>query len=542
MAKTYSLYTFFILFVLLFASSCGVENEPDYILTTEAVPAEAGTVVQSAGENSDNKSIKISAKANEHWEFVGWAGDLSGTSDSTVFVFMNQDREIQALFEKVDYPVTINVEGEGNVSTEVVSQKSTTEEFQHATVLRLVAEPIPGWKLSEWSGDATGSENEVEVVVDGPVEVTATFERIDYELVINVEGEGEVTQEFVLPKTTSSEYPFETMVQLTAVATEGWELESWSGDATGSDEAVMIEMDGNKEVTVRFERIQYSVNVQINGSGTYITNVVFSPDGSSSSDTQFTFGSVIKIEAIPGTNWSFTGWSGDVSSSNSSFEILIDGDKNFELDFLPFKPNSSILQLGDSITKGAPYSYRFLLYHLLQNANLKFQYVGTQNSNPASYPGEWDQTHESYDGVDTKYVADNISALSAGYNVDTVLLHIGTNDIISIVNSNGSSANLSASVNNVITIIDNLRAKNPFVKIYLAKILPMQGNQANQLVQSWNQNLESLAQTRTTAQSPIRTVDMFSGIPDSGLDDGIHPKEETSRIMARRWFDALTAF
>lgn len=542
MAKTYSLYTFFILLVLLFASSCGVENEPDYILTTQAVPAEAGTVIQSAGGNPDSKAIKISAKANEHWEFIGWAGDLSGTSDSTVFVFMDQNREIQALFEKVDYPVTIHVEGEGNVSTELVSQKTTTEEFQHASVLRLVAEPTPGWRLSEWSGDASGSENEVEVVVDGPVEVTATFERIDYELIINIEGEGEVTQEFVLPKTTSSEYPFETVVQLTAEPETGWEIESWSGDASGSEETVMIEMDGNKEVTVQFKRTQFSVNIQINGSGTFITNVIFSPEDNIASDTQFPFGSVVNIQALPETNWSFTGWSGDKVSTNSGIEILIDGNKNLVLDFLPFKPNSGILQLGDSITKGAPYSYRFLLYHLLSNANLKFQYVGTQNSNPASYPGEWDQSHESYDGVDTKYIADNISTLSAGYTTDTVLLHIGTNDIISIVNSNGSSAALSSSVNNLISIIDQLRAKNPFVRIYLAKILPMQGVQANQLVQSWNQNLQSIAETRTTAQSPIRIVDMNSGITEEGLDDGIHPKEETSRIMARRWFDALTAF
>lgn len=542
MAKSYSLYTFLILFALLFAISCGVDSNPGYVLTTTAVPEEAGVVSQSLGQNNDGNAIQITATANEHWVFVGWAGDLTGVNQPTVYVSMDRNRNIQALFEKVDYPVTIHVEGEGDVTTEVISQKSTTEEFQHETVLRLTAEPIPGWKLSEWSGDASGSDNEIEVVVDGPVEITATFERIDYKLIINIEGEGEVQQEFVLPKMTTTEYPFETIVQLTAVADSGWELEEWSGDASGTEETITIEMDGDKEITVRFAPILFSVNVEINGSGSYMTEVLFSPVDNVTSDTRFPFGSVVKIQALPGTDWSFSGWSGDRVSTNSSIEILIDGDKNLVLDFLPFKPNSNVLQLGDSITNGAPFTYRFHLYHLLVNVNLKFQHVGTQSSNPASYAGQWDQTHESYDGADTKYLADNISTWLAGYHPDVVLLHIGTNDVIDIINSNQSSQNLSTSASNVISIIDRLRERNPLVKIYLAKILPMEGAQARQVIQSWNQNLQSIADTRTTAQSPIRIVDMYAGIADSDLRDGIHPTEETARVMARRWFDTLTIF
>lgn len=544
--KKYFIYPFFILLAFLFASSCGVENETDYVLTTKAVPEESGTVTQSAAENRDGKAILITANANEHWEFVGWAGDLSGTNQKSVYVTMDRNREIQALFEKVEYPVTIHVEGEGSVRTEVVSEKSTTEDFQHATVLRLIAEPTPGWKISEWTGDASGSENEVEVVVDGPVVVTATFERIDYELIINIEGEGDVTQEFVLPKTISSDYPFETMVQLTAVAANGWEFASWNGDASGSEETVMIEMDGNKEITVRFEPKLFSVNVKINGSGSYVTSVLFSPVDNVSSNTQFAFGSVVKIQALPGTGWSFAGWSGDRVSTGSSVEILIDGDKNLVLDFLPFAPNSKILQLGDSITNGAPYSYRFGLYGLLTEKALKFQNIGSQFRFTLGSSGNWDANHEGHDGAKTDFINSELPGWLSTYTADIVLIHLGTNDITTLTQSGGNSSQLGTSLNNITSIINQLRNDNPNVKIYLAMILPidvpnLNRDTVNDMVSVWNSNLVSIANSNTTAASPIKIVDMNSGFNRFSLIDGIHPTQATAFEMAQRWFNAIVS-
>lgn len=547
MVKKYTLHSVLILIALFFVSSCGVENERDYLLTTSAVPAEAGTVTQTNGQNKDRKAIRITATANEHWEFVGWAGDLSGTNESTVFVNMDQNRDIQALFEKVDYPVTIHIEGEGNVSTDVVSQKSTTEEFQHATVLKLTAEPIPGWRLSEWSGDASGTENEVEVEVDGPVEVTATFVRIDYELIINIEGDGKVTQDFVLPQMTTTEYPFETSVQLTAVPDEGWDFEEWSGDVSGSDENITIEMDGDKEITANFTPQQFSVNVDVNGSGTFVTSVLFSPQENTGSDTQFAFGSVVRIEALPQSGWSFSSWSGDRESSSRFIEIVIDGNKNFTLDFLPFAPNSRILQLGDSITNGNPYSYRFGLYSLLSEKALQFDNIGTQTKFTLGSSGSWDAEHEGHNGAKTDFFETELPGWMQLYTADIALIHIGTNDITTLVQAGEKPVQLTSSLNNVSSMISQLRSANANVKIYLATILPIDVPNLNkasldEMLSVWNSNLISIANTQTTAASPIKIVDMNSGFSKLDLIDGIHPTEATTLEMARRWFNALTSF
>lgn len=242
----------FILGLLLISISCTTENTPVYTLSTSVEPAEAGTLSPTTAQAEEGESIQITATPNEHWEHVGWTGDLTGTTESTVFVFMDKDRNVTALFEKVDYPVTINVEGEGNVNTEIISQKSTTEEFPHASVIKLTAEPATGWEFIEWGGEVEGNDPEIEIEVGGPIEVTATFERIDYKLILNITGQGEVTQTILPATTTETEYPFETLVQLNAIPAQNWEFAEWSGEVSGTDPEIIVDMQNEKVINALF--------------------------------------------------------------------------------------------------------------------------------------------------------------------------------------------------------------------------------------------------------------------------------------------------
>lgn len=69
-------------------------------------------------------------------------------------------------------------------------------------------------------------------------------------LTISIEGQGEVIQEVVQPKTT--DYLYGTQVQLSAVPEAKWAFSSWSGDTTATQETIMIEVDGEKELTATF--------------------------------------------------------------------------------------------------------------------------------------------------------------------------------------------------------------------------------------------------------------------------------------------------
>ena len=246
------IYLLLIIFLLISINNCSTESTPVYQLTTSAEPSEAGTVTPESAEAEEGDSIQITANVNEHWVFDRWSGDYSGT-ENPASILMDVDKNVTALFVKQEYPLTIEVEGEGKVSQRVIQQKST--DYPHGTLVELKPVPSEGWEFKSWSGDITSSDEVIEVTVDGGMNVTVTFERIDYPLTITIEGEGTVEQEVVQSKTT--EYPFETVVQLTPIPSEGWRFVEWGGDLSGDEVPITITITEEKNVTVTFEPLFY---------------------------------------------------------------------------------------------------------------------------------------------------------------------------------------------------------------------------------------------------------------------------------------------
>jgi len=102
------------------------------------MPSEGGTVSPAQGEYDDGTMVEITATASEGWAFQGWQGDHSG-SQNPVSVLMNGDKQVTAQFAQRTYPLTISIEGEGNVVEEIVQDKST--DFEEGTVVELTADP-----------------------------------------------------------------------------------------------------------------------------------------------------------------------------------------------------------------------------------------------------------------------------------------------------------------------------------------------------------------------------------------------------------------
>src|SRR5690554_820140 len=127
--------------------------------------------------------------------------------------------------------------------------------YKKGTVVTLLAEPADGWKFSGWKGDLTGNDNPATVTMDADKSVTAVFEEIEpplkYVLTINIEGEGDVTQEIVA-SADGTEYEAGTRVMLTAKPADGWAFFHWGGDLTGNDNPAAVTMDADKSVTAVF--------------------------------------------------------------------------------------------------------------------------------------------------------------------------------------------------------------------------------------------------------------------------------------------------
>jgi hypothetical protein len=191
-----------------------------------------------------------------------------------------------------------------------------------------------------------------------------------------------------------------------------------------------------------------------------------------------------------------------------------------------------ILPLGDSITDsyaGRP-SYRRTLWKLLVDAGYTVDFVGNETTtNIDSSFQDFDLNHEGHPGWEAGDIDDQINEWLTNISPDIVLLHIGTNDL-----DRGQS--YQSTLNEIDSLIQKLRIKNPNMVIFMAKIIPMR----NLDTASFNALLDQFVVQRTTNSSPIFIVDQYTGF-DANTDnyDNYHPNEIGENKIATKWFEAL---
>lgn len=237
--------TLFILISGIIVYSCGTESTPVYTLTSNVEPSEAGSISQSAAEAEEGESIQVTANANQHWVFNGWQGDLSG-SQNPASVVMDRNKSLTARFVKRDYPLTINIEGSGEVKEEVVTARTT--EYQHGTLVQLTAEPEDSWVFYEWSGGLNGNDNPETIEVDEGKEVTSIFKSIEDLLLIEITGEGTVD----IRQESFENNPSRRNITLSSDPSENWQFLKWDGDIESEEDVLDISLNSVIELTAMF--------------------------------------------------------------------------------------------------------------------------------------------------------------------------------------------------------------------------------------------------------------------------------------------------
>ena len=235
-----------LLFSLILYSSCTKE----YTLNVTVSPPEGGSVSPNMGTYKDGSSVSVVATPAGEYEFSRWSGDESGTSNVLNFQ-MNGNKNIVAQFVKRKYSLTINTQGEGTVSEQLISSGKSTD-YSSGSVVKLTANPSAGYYFSGWSGDVTGDTNPIEVNIDKPKTITAKFEKQSYALEVKIEGEGTVSEEIVATG-KSTDYLYGTTVRLTPTPNEGWDFIKWKEDHTGEENPLEITISGPTNITANFE-------------------------------------------------------------------------------------------------------------------------------------------------------------------------------------------------------------------------------------------------------------------------------------------------
>jgi lysophospholipase L1-like esterase len=198
-----------------------------------------------------------------------------------------------------------------------------------------------------------------------------------------------------------------------------------------------------------------------------------------------------------------------------------------------------IMPLGDSIT-GSPGCWRSLLWNRLQDTgHTGVDFVGTLPPQGCGLPHDGD--NEGHGGALVTSVANQnqLPGWLSATNPGIVLMHFGTNDVWSA----RPVADILAAYG---TLVDQMRASNPTMRVLVAQIIPMDPDRscaecADRVV-ALNAAIPGWAAGKSTAQSPVTVVDQWTGF-STGTDtyDGVHPNAAGDQKISDRWYPALAA-
>jgi hypothetical protein len=219
-----------------------------YTITLSA--GEGGTVSTTGGEYESGQTVSVTATPQGEYVFKNWS---DGNTNATRTITISSSSTLTATFEKKKYPLTVNIEGEGEVLEEIVNAGRTTD-YDSGTTVKLTAQAAAEWVFVGWTGDIESSEESVQIVIGEPKEVTATFEKKKYSISVNIEGEGEVLEEIVNSGRTT-DYDPGTTVKLTAVPSEGWEFVGWTGSIASAELEIQILVSEAKTISAGFSLI-----------------------------------------------------------------------------------------------------------------------------------------------------------------------------------------------------------------------------------------------------------------------------------------------
>jgi lysophospholipase L1-like esterase len=190
-----------------------------------------------------------------------------------------------------------------------------------------------------------------------------------------------------------------------------------------------------------------------------------------------------------------------------------------------------VMPLGDSITDGiqTPGGYRIGLWQRFVANGYKVDFVGSLSNGPASLG---DHDHEGHSGWRIDQIDANIVGWLNTYQPHTVLLHIGTNDIL-------QNDAVSAAPNRLSALIDHITNSVPSAEVFVAQIIPLANQSQNAQLKTFNAAIPGIVQSKAAAGKHVHLLDMYDALTPADLVDGIHPTASGYDKMAAVWYRAL---
>jgi len=294
-----------------------------------------------------NKDHAPGAGYTEHIElYAGSGGSTAGLATADGLAGSTPITSVQGSFSStVDYGVVaLEIESvpAGPFALTLVASSGGTASadpasgpYDPGTSVTLTASPDPGFAFAGWSGDVSGLQNPVALVMDADKGVTANFAPEYAVTLVPVPG-GSI--DLTPPGGT---YVAGTVVVATATPDAGYLFRGWTGDLSGTENPTTLVLDADKSVGAQFARPTLVVTAGSGGS--------VDPAGGT-----YDAGSVVTLTATPDPGFAFVGWSGDLSGAQNPATLVMDDDRSVTASFAPLVTLSLSSATGGSIVLDPP--------------------------------------------------------------------------------------------------------------------------------------------------------------------------------------------
>jgi hypothetical protein len=285
-------------------------------------------------------SLNTPIHAGAQFAFARWAGDCIGV-DPQIDIVLDRSKVCTAVYERISLdPMLLRVISDGGaVHSEpfglppgpnaIECGDKCEAIFRHGAAVELTATPAAGFAFSSWDDGCSGTLPQTTIVMDEPSTCVARFRA--YQLDVSVTGMGRVISEpaGIDCGSLCSSTPRVGTTRLIAMPDPGWRLASWGGDCTGSTTALDVSMDGDRQCTATFVRIDgmFFLTVTVDGQG----EVTSQPAGIAcpgSCSALFAAGTEVVLTAQPASGWELSFWLDGCASVNTPTRaIVMDADK-----------------------------------------------------------------------------------------------------------------------------------------------------------------------------------------------------------------------
>jgi uncharacterized repeat protein (TIGR02543 family) len=321
----------------------------NYTLTTSVSGSGSISLNPSGGIYAGGTVVSLTANPASGYEFVGWSGDLSGTTNpSSITITNNKSVTANFIEEGSGGSGTVLREYWSDITGESISNLTSNSDYPDS--------PTGSEQLTLFEGPTDWADNygtRIRGYIHPPATGTYTFwvagdDNTDLYLSIDDTPANASRIAYIEGWTNSREWTKYSTQTATAnlVAGNKYYIEVLHKEASGGDNVAVAwqgptisqsVIDGtflSPYETGSSNQEQFTLNTSVSGTGTISLDPSYGT---------YDAGTTVTLTATPGTGWSFSGWGGDLSSTANPATITMNSNKTITASFTEIQSNQFTL-------------------------------------------------------------------------------------------------------------------------------------------------------------------------------------------------------